>query len=149
MDFGRVAVNSSLSWEAKTSVPISPSISGHKTSLQSQRLCFGSDHPVMISALLIRSEQTGGGSGRSDTISSALLWRSKGEWPRFSAFLRAIKEIWCSDAAVCFAISRGRGPIKMADLVAWRLLGQRTQRRVKGLLCLFLFLSLYQDADVA
>lgn len=78
------------------------------------------------------------------TLSAQLFYGDpKANGRRFSAFLRAIKEMWCSDAAICFAISRGRGPIEMADLVAWR-----KQRGVKGLLCLFLFLSLYQDADV-
>lgn len=68
---GHPAVNTPLSWEAKTSFPISPSISDHKTSPQSQRFCFCSDDPVIISALLTLSVQF------------FSLWRSKGKWSLF------------------------------------------------------------------
>lgn len=129
----QLTLYSSLSWEAKTSLPISPSISGHKTSPQSQRFFFS----LMTLSWFLLCWFTAGRQG-SDTISSVLFYGDpKANGHRFSAFLRAIKENWCAGTAICFTISRGRGLMKMADLVAWRLLGQRKQRGVKGLLWLF------------
>lgn len=108
VDFGHLAVNSrlhsSLSCDAKSSLHISPSISGHKTS-QSQRFCFCSDDPVMISALLIHSEQTGGPRPYQFCF---FYGDPKANVLCFSTFLRAIKTNWCADAASCFAISRGQ-----------------------------------------
>lgn len=58
---------------------ISPFISGHITSRQSQRFCFCSDDPVMIPALLIHASVPKG--PRHYQLS--FLWRSKGERPPF------------------------------------------------------------------
>lgn len=81
-----------------------PYLSLHKTSAPLQRLCFCSDDPVMISALLIFSKQTEGGGV---TLSAQLFYGDpKANGHRFPAFLRAIKTIQRSDGDLCFAIGR-------------------------------------------
>ena len=108
VDFGHPAVNSrlhsSLSCDAKSSLHISPSISGHKTSPVSKVLFFlwWPCHDFCS----VDSQR----ADRGAPALSVLFFYGdpKANVLCFSTFLRAIKTNWCADAASCFAISRGR-----------------------------------------